>query len=212
MYLLDLLIPENWLMAMGVAILFLIWLIIDAFLGVKRKFRKKYNDLELIAQRNEAQIELFAQERTTVKFEDWKKKELIAQIQVITQQVTAQAKMDLEVWKISEIKLARQDSRKRSVRSVLGKIAEFLIPFSAYLEQYNPKDMRFIGSPIDFIIFDGIEEEREDVKIIFVEVKTGTSALTKRQKAIRKAIDEKNIGWIPVSLKDIKDQLQNDEE
>jgi len=57
---------------------------------------------------------------------------------------------------------------------LLGKITEHFIPYLPMFK-YNPKDARFIGSPIDFIVFDGLSEG-EIRKIVLVEVKAGKSA------------------------------------
>ena len=57
-----------------------------------------------------------------------------------------------------------------------------------------------MGSPIDLIVFDGLDEEslRE---IYFVEVKTGASAsLTSRQRQIRDAIKAGRVRWIELRI------------
>jgi predicted Holliday junction resolvase-like endonuclease len=38
----------------------------------------------------------------------------------------------------------------------VGKITEHFIPFLPDFK-YNPKEARFFGSPIDFIVFDGLD-------------------------------------------------------
>ena len=66
--------------------------------------------------------------------------------------------------------------------------------------KYNPKDARFIGSPIDFIVFDGLSEG-EIRKIVLVEVKAGESPqLTRREKQIANAIKNKAVGFEIVTL------------
>ena len=76
------------------------------------------------------------------------------------------------------------------------------MPFSYLFEQFNPKDARFIGSPIDLIVFDGICDKKDLVDIYFVEIKTGTSALSQTQKKIRDAIANHRVHWLPINLKD----------
>lgn len=99
------------------------------------------------------------------------------------------------------------DAANRSVRNVLGKVTEHLIPFSEAMKHFNPKDIRFIGSPIDLIVFNGAEELRNDISIHFIEVKTGTSALSKRQQLIRNAIENQRIHWLRVNMKDFGDNV-----
>jgi predicted Holliday junction resolvase-like endonuclease len=60
---------------------------------------------------------------------------------------------------------------------------------------YNPKDVRFVGNPIDLIVFDGASEGcLRDV--IFLEVKTGRSSLASVQKQIRSAVSEGRVKWL----------------
>lgn len=73
-------------------------------------------------------------------------------------------------------------SQKKSSETRLGQISEHIVPF---LEKcpYKPKDMHFLGNPIDYLVFD-LDEGR----IIFSEVKSGNSRASKRQKTIKNII------------------------
>ncbi len=81
-----------------------------------------------------------------------------------------------------EEQYAKLFSQKKSSEVRTGKITEQIAPF---LEDYplNPKTARFIGDPIDFVHFD------ED-GVTFVEVKSGKSQLSKKQRMIRDLIKE----------------------
>ncbi len=86
-----------------------------------------------------------------------------------------------------EIKKIRKDSVNRS-RAVLGgqmveQIAPFLPDFPC-----NPADCRFIGKPVDIIAFSGAGENNRIDEIVFIEVKTGDSQLSTREKEIRECI------------------------
>jgi predicted Holliday junction resolvase-like endonuclease len=59
----------------------------------------------------------------------------------------------------------------------------------------DPKDIRFLGTPIDLIAFNGLNASVEEVEIVFIEVKTGGSALTAREKAVKKAVEGKKVSW-----------------
>jgi hypothetical protein len=53
-----------------------------------------------------------------------------------------------------DLSKARHDSVARSRSVISGKVQEHLAPLlPEMLEQFNPKDARFIGTPIDFIVF-----------------------------------------------------------
>ena len=87
----------------------------------------------------------------------------------------------------------RIEDRKRSLSSLYGKITEQFAPF---MERYphNPKNFRFIGSPIDGIQF-------EDDKIIFVEFKSSNSKLTEGQKKMKEIVENKKVEWFEFDVK-----------
>jgi len=84
---------------------------------------------------------------------------------------------------------ARRESVDKSRSVVSGKVQEHLAPlFPAFLSQFNPKDARFLGSPLDFIVFDGLDEG-EVRRVVFVEIKTGKASLLSRERLCRDAIE-----------------------
>lgn len=81
----------------------------------------------------------------------------------------------------------RRDAIGRS-RSVLeGKFREQLAPILPEFK-YNPTDARFLGSPVDFVVFAGLAEN-EPREVVFIEVKTGKSQLSSRERKIKKLVD-----------------------
>ncbi len=104
----------------------------------------------------------------------------------------------LQEWKVTHETYFRQDAIARSQAAIVGKVTEHLIPYMPVFP-YNPKDARFVGSPVDIIVFDGCDEGalRE---IVFVEVKTGSSSLSPRQRQIRDAIIAKRVSWRELRL------------
>ena len=127
-------------------------------------------------------------------FEEWKSIEL-------KREVDERANLLFKEWKQKEEKSIRKDAIKRSEAVVRGKITEHLIPYFPEFK-YNPKDAKFIGSPIDFIIFDGLNEGNLK-KIIFVEVKTGKKgSLSDKEKLIKRCIENKNIEYELIHHKD----------
>lgn len=87
---------------------------------------------------------------------------------------------------------ARTDSIKRQRSILKGQATEQLAPYIN--SDYNPKDYKFIGDPIDYIVFDGMSDinskEDEINNIIFMDIKTGKSQLNRVQRAVKKAIEE----------------------
>jgi len=97
-------------------------------------------------------------------------------------------------WIIKEEKRIRQDAIFRSARTLSGKTLEKLIPF---LERFphDPHDIRWLGDPIDLIIFDG--HSKDDLnQIVFCEVKSGESRLTKIQNRIKQLVENKRVKWL----------------
>src|SRR2546425_1825819 len=59
------------------------------------------------------------------------------------------------VWKLRYSASIREDAVQRSLAVTAGKVHEQLVP---YLPEFgfNPKDARFLGSPVDLVVFDGL--------------------------------------------------------
>jgi predicted Holliday junction resolvase-like endonuclease len=99
----------------------------------------------------------------------------------------------LQKWKeASEIEI-RSDAIQRSRSVIIGKVTEHVVPYLPEF-RFNPKDARFIGSPIDFIVFDGLDQDSL-VDVVFVEVKTNTSTLSRRERQSRDAIAAGRVKW-----------------
>jgi len=109
--------------------------------------------------------------------------------------VKLQRTHDMDIRKMKEnISKERADAVETS-RSVLkGKIGEQISPLLPdFYEKYEPSDARFLGSPIDFVIFKNMsifKEEKQPIEVILLDVKTGKSSLSPLQNAIKKAVEE----------------------
>lgn len=88
----------------------------------------------------------------------------------------------------------RDDAVKRSRSVIGGQVAEQVAP---YLPEFpcDPGDAHFIGKPVDFVCFSGASSGEID-EIVFVEVKTGASALSKTEKSLREAIVSGKVRWV----------------
>lgn len=107
--------------------------------------------------------------------------------------VRREAETEFAGWRQRNEKAIRRDAVQRSQAVTVGKVTEHLIPYLPEFD-YNPKDARFIGSPVDFLVFDGLDEG--DLRaIVFVEVKTGASTLSPREKRVREAVVDRRVRW-----------------
>lgn len=111
------------------------------------------------------------------------------------------AKGWLEEWKTEQEKKIRKDALDRSRATLKGKVGEQIAPFLSKF-QHNPSDARFIGSPVDYIIFEGHSKENPK-SIILADIKTGTTArLTPLQKGFKKAVEEGKVSWETIHLEE----------
>jgi predicted Holliday junction resolvase-like endonuclease len=108
------------------------------------------------------------------------------------------------VWMYAALVSARRtrDIRREAVsqsRAVTrGQLFE---QFAAYFPgfEFSPKDAQFLGKPVDFVVFDGLDEG-EVRRIVFVEVKTAGATLSTRERRIRDAIRRGAVEWRELRL------------
>jgi len=73
-------------------------------------------------------------------------------------------------------------SQKKSSETRLGQISEHIIPFLSNCP-YDPKNLHFLGNPVDYVCFDF-----DQGSITFIEVKSGNSKPSKRQKIVKNIV------------------------
>jgi predicted Holliday junction resolvase-like endonuclease len=114
---------------------------------------------------------------------------------------------------IAELELEHQQAmaqaQKRSVntsRAVLkGKMAEQFAPVLPEF-QYLPSDARFLGDPVDYVVFDGYTDFRdgdgsaEDIEVVLIDIKSGGARLTRGQQAIAEAIREGRVRFETIRI------------
>ena len=102
------------------------------------------------------------------------------------------------VWRLRYSAAIRENAVQRSLAVTAGKVHEQLVP---YLPEFgfNPKDARFLGSPVDLVVFDGLAAG--DVRrVVFLEVKTGGAQLTTRERQVRAVIEARAVVWAELRL------------
>lgn len=115
------------------------------------------------------------------------------------------AKGWLDEWKTKYEEKIRRDVIKRSRATLKGRVGEQMAPLFPVFD-YEPADARFIGSPVDYVIFEGHSEE-EPEGITFADIKTGkTAKLTTLQRGFKKAIEQGKVGWETIHLGEILDE------
>ncbi|PLV56767.1 Holliday junction resolvase-like protein [Thermotoga sp. SG1] len=127
-------------------------------------------------------------------FEEWKKSEWELQRRVLEANLKREYEVKFQEWKMEEERRIREDAISKSKSVIMGQVTEHLIPFFPEF-RYNPKDARFIGTPVDFVVFDGLSEGNLR-RIVFVEVKTGkTGNLNTRERQVRDVVEKREVYW-----------------
>ena len=130
------------------------------------------------------------------QYENWQQRE-IERITLEQKKIAQQeAELLLRQWKEENTKQIREQAIEKSKSVITGKITEHFVPYLPDFS-FNPKDTRFLGSPIDLIVFDGLDNG--NLKGIWlVEVKTGSSSLSKKQRQVRDAVRDLRVKWLEI--------------
>lgn len=84
-------------------------------------------------------------------------------------------------------------SERAAVSVGIGQTMEKILPT---LKDFDivTSDCRFLGDPIDMIVFDGASENKIE-HISFMEIKTGAARLNDHQKMVRDAVNDHHVKW-----------------
>ena len=87
----------------------------------------------------------------------------------------------------------RQEAIMKSRAVLGGHFSENLAP---YLPDFPfiPTECRFIGKPVDFVVFKGADEKNIN-EVVFVEVKSGKANLSQHEKNLKETIQKKRVRW-----------------
>lgn len=109
-----------------------------------------------------------------------------------------------QTWAEQESSI-RKDATDRSRYVLKGKIAEHMIPMYRDVFKYDPSDARFIGAPIDYIIFDGYTavkdgDSDEPITVVLADIKTGNAKLSRTERKIKEAVEQGRVSWETIRL------------
>ncbi len=91
------------------------------------------------------------------------------------------------------IKKQRSDAVTRSRNVVLGHVHEKIAPLLPNFP-YSYKDLVFLWKGVDYLVLDGLSKGNLS-KIIFLEIKSGVSALNKNEQMVRDCIAQKRVSY-----------------
>ena len=126
-------------------------------------------------------------------FERWRDAEIDRERQHAARIAHDEATVALKRWQAESESAIRRDAVARSGAAVLGKATETLAPYLPTFP-YNPRDVRFLGSPVDLVVFEGLDEGAVR-RIVFVEVKSGSGRLSTRERQVRDAVTAGEVEW-----------------
>ncbi len=112
-------------------------------------------------------------------------------------------KIEDHIWRLHKLEPIVK-SRLKTSRSIIGgQFSEQLAPYLPNFP-YKPSEVRFLGKPIDFLVFKGMDEKNIE-EVVFVEVKSGSAKqLSKHERILRDAIRNKKVRW---EQYDVPDEL-----
>lgn len=107
-------------------------------------------------------------------------------------------------WRAGESTRIAEEARQRSEAVLTGKIGEQFAPLWIGFP-FDPGDVRFLGSPIDFVVFDGATDARAGRasalrRIVFVDIKTGNARLTPVQRRIRECVEARRVRFERIAI------------
>ena len=101
--------------------------------------------------------------------------------------------VEIQRWQ-AEIDLARKSAVTQSRAVLGGKFTEQMAPYLPEF-RYDPTEARFIGTPVDMIVFPGLAQGDPE-EIVILEIKSGKNLqLTPQQKKIRQLVEEGMVRW-----------------
>lgn len=151
----------------------------------------------------DARIQEGASGRALELLEKWRHGELELMRIREREVALAEANNKLDAWTSANEKRIRSDAARKSESVTKGKVMEQLVPYLPEFE-YHPKDARFIGSPVDFLVFDGLNDGGKVREVLFVEVKSNRSSLNTRERHVRDAIQACRVRWVELRVPDRK--------
>lgn len=98
--------------------------------------------------------------------------------------------------------LSTQTVPKRIMEHLRTGLASQSEQFAAFNDGfgYDPKDARFLGAPIDFVVFNGRSNGSVD-EVVFIEVKQHERVrLTAAEQSLREAIETGKVRWERLDL------------
>lgn len=104
-----------------------------------------------------------------------------------------------------QVRQARKSSVTTSRAVLRGKIAEQFAPMFPEFDYY-PNDAKFLGDPVDFVVFNGYSDFRDglcsadEIEVVLIDIKTGDARLTAGQQAVAEAVRQGRVRFETIRI------------
>ena len=203
------------------------WIYALAFLGICLGYQKwllqhRQTEMnswvqELSAELGEAKSNLHQADLKIVELEMSATSDTVeAAMESMMQESATQKSMIVELREVNGVindelesmtrEMRKQKGRAASAHTQRGQLLEKWTPFLNHPEidpDWDHKDWSFLGQPIDYVVFNWYQdktENLEDGKIVMLDVKSGKSQLTTKQRRIRDLIKAGKVEWKEIRL------------
>jgi predicted Holliday junction resolvase-like endonuclease len=92
----------------------------------------------------------------------------------------------------------RKDALNKSRAVLKGKIGEQMAPLLAAFP-FEPADARFIGAPVDYVVFDGYSRNNP-TEVVLLDIKTGNARLSSKERRIAELVKAKRVRWMTIRI------------
>jgi predicted Holliday junction resolvase-like endonuclease len=105
------------------------------------------------------------------------------------------------------VSTASRRSVEQSRSTLKGQIAAQKAPMLRGFP-YHPADARFLGDPVDYIVFNGYTQVKDDgaedeaLEIVIVDIKRGSSKLSRSQQRIARAVADGRVRFEVIRIDD----------
>jgi len=129
---------------------------------------------------------------------------VIVTIVLMRRGAEAQARGRFESWRATDIRRIRRDAvdteRSTLKDRVGGELAQQMEPFP-----FVPADTRFIGNPVQFVVFDGHTEVKDRSAetlrgVVFVSVNDDASAGNADRELVEECVAGGRLSWLTLSM------------
>lgn len=168
------------------ALLFKLQSLVSLFKWLKKALKKDSGDITI----TESKIDYKAEFEALQKTYSFTVQQFQSQIYTLTEFYQSADRQRGELsTRLAEVeeKLRDKVSKERSEQVRMGQISEVCVPFHESFP-HNPKNLRPLFQPIDYIAFNENE-------IVFIEFKSGNSQLTEKQKRIKMLVESGKVKW-----------------